>query len=354
MISMNQLLLALPLHLMVTLVGGVHYFPDAAYVLNNLDEYSSLSIKFHSCAWSANLAFFDDDGEGRDGDETWYQGRSPSYAANAGFSLYGTKKGISRLGGGGCHRGTYINSFFTDNGADVLVQALGLNAGSNTPSCQRHSNTGLYSTMGCDGKGNFVTATFTDNYCQGQYFANITSDGTYKKYNRALNRINCRKIWSGKKKTTSNGYSSTAHEILQQSQICDSYISADCPNPWGKNAKLFYQQKVTNKSRIMNFFATIFLLMGISLFGFAYFLRIKHRFPEEGVIGAVAKDARKAIARGLRPVASRRKRSLRNRSERSPRDPNKKKRKKDKKKWRKSRRNQDEPGEFEQPSGVYS
>eukprot|EP00527_Entomoneis_sp_CCMP2396_P007627 CAMPEP_0198140466 /NCGR_PEP_ID=MMETSP1443-20131203/3612_1 /TAXON_ID=186043 /ORGANISM="Entomoneis sp., Strain CCMP2396" /LENGTH=199 /DNA_ID=CAMNT_0043802887 /DNA_START=138 /DNA_END=734 /DNA_ORIENTATION=- len=120
------------------------YWADSKAVLNDLSEFHALYIKFHSCSWSPNQAYFDDDGENRDGDENWYQGRTPYYAANAGFSLYGSKGMSSLLNlGGACHGGTYINSFFTNNGADVLIQALGIsNVDTGLGYCQEYSENG--------------------------------------------------------------------------------------------------------------------------------------------------------------------------------------------------------------------
>lgn len=42
------------------------YWADSKAVLDDLEEFSALYIKFHSCAWSPNQAFYDDDGEGRE------------------------------------------------------------------------------------------------------------------------------------------------------------------------------------------------------------------------------------------------------------------------------------------------
>ena len=70
-------------------------------------------------------------GDNRDGDGQWYQYRTQNFCANAAYSLYGRKKGesvslVDRLGGSGCSRMHYINSYFTYGGADTLLKNLGV------------------------------------------------------------------------------------------------------------------------------------------------------------------------------------------------------------------------------------
>eukprot|EP00957_Ditylum_brightwellii_P169558 12905721-Ditylum_brightwellii.AAC.1 len=102
------------------------YWTDARDVLENLDQYQALWVKVHGCVWSEcsidqNNA--DDDNEQRDGDETWYLARTQKFCANAAFSLYGIPTNhISIMS---CSRGNFINSFFTYDGADTLLDAVG-------------------------------------------------------------------------------------------------------------------------------------------------------------------------------------------------------------------------------------
>ena len=191
------------------------------------------------------------------GDENWYQGRSPYYAANAGFSLYGSRNAL--FGSfSGCSKASYINSFFTNNGADVLLEALGIQAAEEGLGyCQEFN--GNYqnqqdgeddnnnnnpvpqsSMMGCNANGEFAMALFSDEYCQGKYFVNVsnTMEGdnadAIRTYNQVMhNRLDCKKIWNGKEKETNNGFQSQAHEVLQQSTVCDIRINPTCPDPYG-------------------------------------------------------------------------------------------------------------------------
>jgi hypothetical protein len=325
------------------------YFPDAASVVRNLDRFSSLHIRFHSCAWSPNQAFFDDDGENYDGEEQWYQGRVSGSAANAGFSLYGTLK--NRVSLGGCRRGTYINSFFTNYGADVLVGALGLNVDTSYSYCHEYdydsyydddneegsgdegddddsSSTPQSATLGCTLDGKFATALFTDQYCQGKYFWNTTKDGTYNSYNQKLNGLRCQKIWNGKtpKSTTSNGYASKAHEILAQADVCDTMVDAACPDPWGKKSSYEHKFLMAGASRttaldyrvrrpLVNL-AHALVAAAVVLAGLSYRARNKERIQEQGMWSCLREDVPKQARKTVRSYRQALKRSRRRRRRR--------------------------------------
>lgn len=282
------------------------YWADAAGVLDDLDKFSALYIKYEGCAWSPNMAYFDDDGENRDGDEHWYEGRTATYGANAAFSLYGTLK-ARPLSFGGCTKSTYINSFFTNGGADVLVDALGLNnVESGSAYCQEYNGNnnrrhlgsgdgnGQSYTMGCGEDGRFTTAIFNDDYCQGMYFANLTvDDGAFDDYNSALGKVNCKKIWSGSNRETDNGYSSVADEILMQSEVCHLEVNPyDCPDPWGKKSQDAKYFALAQQGRSVTFqlryrkpmltVATVCFLLGLAFVGFAYVLNNRQRMMVNG------------------------------------------------------------------------
>ena len=322
------------------------YFPDGVSVLRNLDKFSSLHIRFHNCAWSPNsMPAFDDDGEYYDGEDAWYQGRTGSgSAANAGFSLFGTLK--HRLQLGGCRRATYINSFFTDNGADVLVEALGLNVDTSYTYCHEYewvgdndgekqesgdnenNNLPQSATLGCTADGRFATALFTDEYCQGAYFWNTTTDdNTYNAYNRKLKGIHCQKIWNGRRSETANGYASMAHEILQQSQVCDTRANALCPNPWGRKAKdekrlqlASAGSRTTWEYRVRRPLVRVchfLILTGLLLSLIAYRARNKERLQNQGWIACLSKDLprwfsrrTKAVRKAFSRKSARRRRSM--------------------------------------------
>lgn len=71
----------------------------------------------------------DEDNEGYD---YWYlYGVAPNFQANAAFSLYGVLKdgGARQRNGSYCHKGTYINSFFTNTGVETIAGVYGLGDG---------------------------------------------------------------------------------------------------------------------------------------------------------------------------------------------------------------------------------
>ena len=76
----------------------------------------------------------DDEGKdigcGGDGGESdqWYLGKTQCFRANSAFSLYGVLKDSSAetKDGSMCHKGTFINSFFTTLGVEVITSAFGI------------------------------------------------------------------------------------------------------------------------------------------------------------------------------------------------------------------------------------
>lgn len=312
--------------------GRRMYFPDGASVLRNLDKFSSLHIRFHNCAWSSNAAQFDDDGEYHDGEDAWYQGRIAGSSANAGFSLYGhLKSSLPRLGFGNCRKATYINSFFTNNGADVLVDALGLKVDNSYTYCHEYEYDGndgnnynnggednkdnennnnnqnalpQSATLGCMADGKFGTALFTDENCDGHYFWNTTtSDNTYASYNQKLGGVHCRKIWSGRASGGNgddDGYASVAHQILLQSNVCDTQVHPQCPNPWRKKSRYEHKFKMAGASRttVLDYrvrrplvrLSHCILVVAAFLSLWAYRARNKKRLQEYGWVVCLQKD----------------------------------------------------------------
>jgi hypothetical protein len=71
-------------------------------------------------------------GDHRDGDEQWYLYRTQNFCANAAFSLYGIRRKEEEKHNRrvrdwrGCSRKHFIDSYFTYGGADVLLQAVGI------------------------------------------------------------------------------------------------------------------------------------------------------------------------------------------------------------------------------------
>jgi len=209
---------------------------------------------------------YDDDGEGRDGDEDWYQGRTLPFRANVAYSLYGVMKGQFRLNH--CSKSTYINTFITNLGADELLNTIGKHglgndddAGYGNAYCTQmdaydfnlqfsrglegdvdferelsgdnnNNNQNLVSmTMGCAiNNDKFVMASFGDGYCDGTKFMNITDN--MRSYNRAMRGVRCDKIW--------DAHSShfTGDQLLAGSSTCDTaYYGNRCPDPYGRKKK---------------------------------------------------------------------------------------------------------------------
>mmetsp|Transcript_1755 Transcript_1755/g.2449 ORF Transcript_1755/g.2449 Transcript_1755/m.2449 type:complete len:496 (+) Transcript_1755:218-1705(+) len=200
------------------------YWRDASNILEDLDQFESLFIRVHGCVWSPYYDAdahddddnTDDDGDeaARDGDENWYLYRSQSFRANTAFSLYGNLKGDMRPGRH-CSKATYINSFFTFEGAAKFSELFGIyddlatsecveveedsNSGSGDRIRRRLSGSGddgYSATMGCSAYGDFEWAEFANGYCDGHYYMNATD--TMQSYNKKMlgGNFNCRKVYS--------------------------------------------------------------------------------------------------------------------------------------------------------------
>mmetsp|Transcript_24771 Transcript_24771/g.50821 ORF Transcript_24771/g.50821 Transcript_24771/m.50821 type:complete len:530 (+) Transcript_24771:246-1835(+) len=233
------------------------WWRDPSNVLEDLDQFSTLYVKAHGCVWSEyGIDDHDDDGENRDGDEDWYQGRTLPFRANVAYSLYGVLKGQFRINK--CSKSTYINTFVTFMGADALLNTIGRHglgndddAGYGNAYCAQIDMADLYrdrdralesgdnnnddslasTTMGCAlNSDKFVMATFADGYCDGNKFMNVTD--SMRSYNRAMKGARCEKIWD-------NGSARYAgDDLLRGSSSCDtSYYGNRCPDPYGRKKK---------------------------------------------------------------------------------------------------------------------
>jgi hypothetical protein len=189
------------------------YYADAVNVIQDLylGKFESLYIKYKSCVWSEygtgaenNQDNQNDDGggsvsancgSGNGGDEHWYMGRTACFRANAAFELYGVLSGSSTSG---CRKGTFINSFFTRLGPEVVGDAFGIDSsvvnamctsnaaaddaagddgwGNNEDSHNVLANSGetSYGT-GCSSQGKFRIDTFEGSYCDGLHYQATTS-----------------------------------------------------------------------------------------------------------------------------------------------------------------------------------
>jgi hypothetical protein len=295
------------------------FWRDPSNVLEDIDQFSSLYIRAIGCIWSEyGVDNYDDDGENRDGDENWYQGRTTTFRANAAYSLYGIKKGQTRVQK--CSRYTYINSFITNAGADTILNVLGRgnnddDNGYGNAYCQevdqddngrdrnlgsgdsgdQNDNDSVSTTMGCSLTGNtYVMATFQGAYCDGNYFLGITDD--MKDYNKAMSKVTCDKIWD-----YSQGYSSgervetAADTLLATSLACSSQMYGKrCPDPYGIIKK--YRAAVTGRSgaAVQTFFritSWIAFLVGLGLMTVAYYARYRKRIHR--IIARLSKRRKK-------------------------------------------------------------
>jgi len=121
------------------------YWKDSINVLQDLDQFEALYIKYHGCVWTkygtryGSGQNYDEQGQDEDdaddendngcggwgGEYFWYMGRTQCFKANAAYSLYGVLKGESE-GSNPCKKKTYINSFFTTFGVESFAGPLGL------------------------------------------------------------------------------------------------------------------------------------------------------------------------------------------------------------------------------------
>lgn len=244
--------------------GYKMYWKDSPNILNSLLEFESLYIKVHGCVWSEyGLGVtYDDDGENHDGDEQWYLTRIQPFRANAAFSLYGVLRSDgSNFMGRNCRKGTYINTFFTYEGADTVLQAFqssvqtafpdgyygsaycydyerpsyddddGSGSSDSGDSGDRFrkldsgsgdGDGGDSMTMGCSADSKFVVATFEGSACDGMYFMNSTDD--LSDYNSAMDHLSCAQVWNYRK-AKKNGYGDTGN--ANEGRQLEDYYGGD-------------------------------------------------------------------------------------------------------------------------------
>jgi len=280
------------------------YWTDAQDILENVGQYQALWVKFHNCVWSeCAVDDNDDDGEGRDGDENWYQGRIQEFCANAAYSLYGIPKNWISAPLMGCSQGHYIDSFFTYNSSDVFLRAMGETQTNNLFSDDEliwgvgkggagcHDNgDGSSSSLGCTVDGKYGLATFGDEYCDGNYFYSIEEMHDYSsKVSTSCHLIYGRNGWV-------SGTSESIEELLSNSWSCDVELYPNgCPDPYGKKkvksnalhaaSKGWNPSLAYNNSRFkgpIRITAWFFLILGIFFFLFSYRLSNKDRIKKRG------------------------------------------------------------------------
>jgi len=171
------------------------YWADAHNVVEDLDQFSSLYIEYHNCAWSQNKNMYAEEEESGSGDENdyWYMGATPTYAANVAFSLYGSLSGESFSG---CNSDTFINSFTTNQGFEVFAAALYYAGAVSTDYSQSYSSeceggSGIV----CDYNVGFAYATFSTDTCDPAYASSISDSMSYM--NQAFQSAQCVQIYDG-------------------------------------------------------------------------------------------------------------------------------------------------------------
>lgn len=281
------------------------YWTDAQDILDNVDDYQALWVRFHNCVWSeCAVDDNDDDGEGRDGDENWYQNRVQEFCANAAYSLYGIPKNWISAPLMGCSQGHYIDSFFTYNSSDVFLRALGdsdtnslydddnvvWGVGQGGAACHLDGD-GSSSALGCTAVGKFGKATFGDEYCDGNYFYGI--EESLHSYNSRI-QTRCQLIYG--RNGWVSGTSESVEELLTNSWSCDVEMYPNgCPDPYGKKkvkanalhaaSKGWNPALAYNNSRFkrpIRITAWFFLISGIFFFLFSYRLSNKDRIKKRG------------------------------------------------------------------------
>jgi hypothetical protein len=286
------------------------YWRDARNVLQDISQFQSLSIKYHSCAWSGvavsnqggsgdkngadNLCQTIDYGEGDDENNAydwWYLGSTVCNRANAAFSLYGTLAGKEEKG---CRKSSYINSFFTNQGLGPFMQAM-TNAGvsyfqtdDNTNSLSSYCtiiegatddnysggddtyekyaygnhNEGYFDnfysqSLACN-RGRFVQQNFQGAFCNAEQVTKIVD--SMNQVNSALNSLDCVQIYNADSDENSNGDNNDKDEdedydgalqLLQYSEACSLRDpSGACPDPFGKLQK--YSNTIERISRALD------------------------------------------------------------------------------------------------------
>mmetsp|Transcript_28493 Transcript_28493/g.37282 ORF Transcript_28493/g.37282 Transcript_28493/m.37282 type:complete len:288 (-) Transcript_28493:80-943(-) len=228
------------------------YWADAVNVLQDLSKFKALYIKYHACVWSAYGSGEEDNGNcGEDGGEDyWYMGRTQCFRANAAYSLYGVTQDTKydpSLRKSKCNKWTYINSFFTMYGAEIVSDAVGFYDDYGTSICTSNGN--YSTTMGCSA-GKFVKDNFKGSWCNGQYYLNTTD--TLDDYNHAMESTKCTRVWDSSQYANKirnlqeaehssdeaqgdyEGYGSPAEKILYFSKACNiRQYPNECPDPHG-------------------------------------------------------------------------------------------------------------------------
>lgn len=191
------------------------YWADAHNVLEDLDQFSSLYIQYHNCAWAQNRAQYAEEESGSaDENDYWYMGATPDYAANVAFSLYGSLTGESFSG---CNSDTFINSFTTNQGFEVFAAAIYYAGATSTDYSQSYSSECQGGAgVVCDYKVGFGYASFSTDTCDPSYTTSVTDSMGYM--NSAFQAATCVQIYDG----SSSSYNNYNNRNLKEQESRDS------------------------------------------------------------------------------------------------------------------------------------
>ena len=228
------------------------YWRDAENVMEDLDQFESLYVKYHGCVTAQygprysrmDHPHHDDDDADADGsilgcgavdgrDMYWYMGQTQCFRPQASYSLYGIlKNSTGAQCGGQCSKSTYINSFFTRYGVKAFVTPLGVNTTYANSYCtvqapsydddvraylddaynkdghekhDRKINYANYTSygMGCSA-GNFVMDTFVGGFCDGN--DKIKTTDKLNSFNAELQAMQCMQIYDSSSGYNYSGY----------------------------------------------------------------------------------------------------------------------------------------------------
>jgi len=274
------------------------YWKDSINVLQDLDQFESLYIKYHGCVWTkygtrygsgqnydeqgADQDDADDEGNngcgGWGGEYFWYMGRTQCFKANVAYSLYGILKDGGDSSKEACRKANYINSFFTTFGVESFTGPLGLGTdnGYNSQCTAVEPQDGegggednyyeyaaadddylddeyefynyqAYTSYGtgCSDKGKFVLDQYSGAFCHGRNYQETLD--TMDTFNSAIESQECTQIYADgdgyeePQDEDGDGYEfddMSAVYLLSFSKSCSlRQYPQDCPDPYGLKRK---------------------------------------------------------------------------------------------------------------------
>ena len=277
------------------------YWKDSINVLQDLDQFESLYIKYHGCVWTkygtrygsgqnydeqgADQDDADDEGDngcgGWGGEYFWYMGRTQCFKANVAYSLYGILKDGGDSSKEACRKANYINSFFTTFGVESFTGPLGMGTDDYNSQCTavepenggdgdgdgggdnyyeyaaadddylddqyQFYNYQAYTSYGtgCSDKGKFVLDQYSGAFCHGRNYQETLD--TLDTFNSAIESQECTQIYAD-----GDGYEEPEDEdgdgyefdnmggvyLLSFSKSCSlRQYPKDCPDPHGLKRK---------------------------------------------------------------------------------------------------------------------